>query len=107
MRYLICFLFLAFVLMSQVLYVFHNHQFFDRQFDRLGSYERNPLVMQEAIALMQYRRDDRVLIDRDVYTHAEQEHLYDIKQILHWIVRLMIFCVVLIGMMMRLRYIHG
>jgi len=38
--------------------------------------------MQEAIGLMQYRDDDSKLIDSNVYTLEEKEHLYDVKVII-------------------------
>jgi hypothetical protein len=38
--------------------------------------------MDEAKLLMQYRKNDDVLIASDVYTQAEKEHLYDVKKII-------------------------
>jgi hypothetical protein len=38
--------------------------------------------MDEAKLLMQYWKNDDVLIASDVYTQAEKEHLYDVKKII-------------------------
>jgi hypothetical protein len=70
------------VLLGNILFIFQDVWFFDRQFVGLGSYERQESVMDEAKLLMQYWKNDDVLIASDVYTQAEKEHLYDVKKII-------------------------
>lgn len=82
MRYIWAVSLLIVILLGNVLYIFQDVWFFDRQFETLGSYDRQESVMEEAIVLMDYWRNDDVLIDRAVYTQAEEEHLYDVKKIL-------------------------
>jgi hypothetical protein len=83
MSYIFSFAVLIVVLFGNVLYIFQDVWFFDRQFVQLWSYERQSSVMDEAKILMEYWRNDDVLVYSDVYTHAEKEHLYDVKKILN------------------------
>jgi hypothetical protein len=50
--------------------------------------------MDEAKVLMDYWRNDAVLVASDVYTQAEKEHLYDVKKIVVvlWYVFIAISC---------------
>ncbi len=82
MRYIWSVSLLVAVLLGNVLYIFQDTWFFDRQFVQLWSYQRQSSVMYEAQILMDYRRNDDVLVASDVYTQAEKEHLYDVKEIL-------------------------
>jgi len=81
MRYVWALSLLIVILLGNVLYIFQDVWFFDRQFETLGSYDRQESVMEEATILMDYWRNDDVLIDRVVYTQAEEEHLSDVKKI--------------------------
>jgi integral membrane protein (TIGR01906 family) len=82
MKYLWSISLVLVVLLGNVLFIFQDVWFFDRQFSQLWSYERQESVMDEAKLLMQYRKNDDVLIASDVYTQAEKEHLYDVKKII-------------------------
>ena len=90
MRYLLSVLLIVCVLLAHVLYIFQDQSFFHKQFTLLGSYERQPTVMEEANELMDYRYDDKELIDRDVYTLLEKQHLLDVQNIIQKI-RLVFF----------------
>jgi hypothetical protein len=47
--------------------------------------------MDEARVLMDYWRNDAVLVSSDVYTQEEKEHLYDVKKIVHNLFYITIF----------------
>lgn len=70
------------VILCNLLFIFQDVWFFHKQFVQLGSYDRQASVMEEAQILMSYWHNDDVLITSDVYTQAEKEHLYDVKNIL-------------------------
>lgn len=70
---------IAMIILGNVVYLFADANFFHQQFSTLGSYKRNAVVMEEADRLMQYWRDEQILIDREVYSIDEQRHLYDVK----------------------------
>lgn len=75
-------LFVISILLWNILYIFQDSWFFNKQFILLGSYDRQLTVMEEAKELMVYWYDDKKFVDRDIYTDAEEEHLYDVKKIL-------------------------
>lgn len=82
MRYLWTVSLLVIILMGNIFYVFQDVGFFHRQFVQLGSYERQENVMDEAKVLMRYWHNDDVLVASEVYTQAEKDHLYDVKELL-------------------------
>lgn len=98
MRYLWTVSLLVIILMGNIFYVFQDVGFFHRQFVQLWSYERQENVMEEAKILMNYWRNDDVLVSSDVYTQAEKEHLYDVKKLLVvlWYIFVAIVCLFLV-----------
>lgn len=52
--------------------------------------------MDEAKILMQYWKNDDVLVASDVYMQAEKEHLYDVKELLYRIEYFFVLCVILL-----------
>lgn len=70
-----------------LLSVMFDTWFFDRQFMKLGSYERQPAALEEAQHLMEYRVSNDAYITRAVYTQDEIAHLYDVKQLIRTVFR--------------------
>lgn len=83
------------VVVFYILYIFQDTSFFHNQFQQLGSYDRQSIVMQEAFILMNYRKNTDTLVASDVYTQAEKEHLYDVKQLLYRIEYIFLLCLFL------------
>lgn len=98
MRYLWTVSLLVIILMGNIFYIFQDVGFFHRQFVQLGSYERQENVMDEAKLLMRYWHNDDVLVASEVYTQAEKDHLYDVKELLVvlWYIFVSIGCCLLV-----------
>lgn len=84
--------------------IFFDSIFLNNQFIKLGSYERQPTVMQEAKKLMWYRVNDETYITSEVYTEEERLHLYDVKKILQATYVVEILAILISGCMI---YVHS
>ncbi len=85
------------IITISLLSIIFDTRFFDQQFAKLWSYERQPTALTEAKHLMRYRTNTDTYIDRKVYTQDEIRHLYDVKQLIHKTVFATVWALIALG----------
>lgn len=95
----------AIITISLLSIVFDTH-FFDQQFTKLWSYERQPTALIEAKRLMRYRANTNTYIDRSVYTQDEIRHLYDVKRLIQKTAFVTVWVLIVLGIIMLITRYH-